>query len=149
MKFCSQILLLLIFVVESTEDGLHTIAMRSPDILWGKGSVSGILITLFAVVLSASSLVDSNFGLRPESIWGTAPLAVALAISLDTNDSNVDCLLLYKSSILVGCAISNTTSPIGADNDDEFELDDEFKLDVAKNSSLCGVGVLDVNKGCI
>ena len=32
-------------------------------------------------------------------------------------------------------------------DDDEFELDEEFELDDGKNSSLSGVGVLDLDDG--
>lgn len=107
---CSQIVLLLIWVVESAAAGSPTIAMRS-DTLWGKGSVSGILITLFGVVLSAS-LADATHGLRPEAVCAAATLAAASAILLDTNDSNVDCLLLSRSSISIGCSISNTPDAV-------------------------------------
>ena len=55
-------------VVESASDGSPMIAMRSPDIVWGKGSVSGILMTLLGVVLSASSLAEVNFGFGPEDV---------------------------------------------------------------------------------
>jgi hypothetical protein len=38
------------------------------------------------------------------------------------------------------------TSPIGVD-DDEFELDDEFKLEDGKNSSLSGIGTFYLDEG--
>ena len=78
---------------------------------WGNGSVSGILITLLGVVLSASSLADVYFGLRPEAVWAAATSAAALAILLDTNVSKEDCLLVSISSISIGCSISKPLEP--------------------------------------
>ena len=104
--------LLLICVVESAADASATIAMRSPDIACGNGSESGILMTLFGVVLSASSLADVNFGFRPEAVCAAATSAAAFAMLLDTNVSNEDCLSLSMSSISIGCSISKTPDTV-------------------------------------
>ena len=104
--------------------------------------------------------------MRPDALCAAATSAAALAILLDTNVSNEDCLLLSMSSISIGCSISKafdtvesvtfvefdvidieaveTIWPTGVD-DDEFEVDDEFED--GKNSSLSGVGVLDLDDG--
>ena len=95
-------------VVESAADASPTMAIRSPDMACGSGSVSGILITLFGVVLSASSLAEVNFGFLPDAVWAAATSAAAFAILLETKVSSDDCLLLSISSMSIGCSISST-----------------------------------------